>query len=218
MSVIVELCIQPSEFELGRVLDLEWGTKVELETLVPLGEDAVPFFLVYDCDRDPEALAASMEASPSVERVSVVDVFRDRVRFALRWDPGEDALFSGLAAAGAHLFSARGALDEWRLEIHFPTHRALSAFRATCEERDVSLDIERVYSPDEADAEPWDGLTEVQRETLLIAVDSGYYDIPRRCTTVELADELGVSDQAVTERLRRAIVSLVTTTLVAAEG
>ncbi|MDS0297978.1 helix-turn-helix domain-containing protein [Halogeometricum sp. S1BR25-6] len=218
MSVIVELCIQPSEFELGRVLDLDWGTRVELETLVPLGEDAVPFFLVYDCDRDPEALSASMETHPSVQRVSVVDVFRDRVRFALEWDLGEDVLFHGLAAAGARLFSARGAFNEWRLEIHFPTHRALSSFRTTCEEADVSLDIERVCSADEASAGPWDELTDVQRETLLIAVDEGYYDIPRRCTTVELADKLGVSDQAVTERLRRAIVSLVTATLVTAEG
>jgi len=33
----------------------------------------------------------------------------------------------------------------------------------------------------------------------------GYYDIPRGCTTAELADELGISDQATTERLRRAI-------------
>lgn len=41
----------------------------------------------------------------------------------------------------------------------------------------------------------------------------GYYDIPRGCTTKELADELGISDQAVTERLRRAIGSLVRHTL-----
>jgi len=38
-----------------------------------------------------------------------------------------------------------------------------------------------------------------------LAVRLGYYDIPRGCTTAELADELGISDQAVTERLRRAI-------------
>ncbi|GAB3704987.1 helix-turn-helix domain-containing protein [Halorubrum pallidum] len=41
----------------------------------------------------------------------------------------------------------------------------------------------------------------------------GYYEIPRGCTTKELADELEISDQAVTERLRRAIVALVTYTL-----
>lgn len=216
MSVIVELCIHPSEFELGRILDLEWGAKVELETLVPLGEGAVPFFLVYDCDE--EALVASMEAHPSVNRVSPVDVFRDRVRFAFDWEIRDDVFFHQIAANGAHLLSACGAIDEWRFEIHFRTHRALSKFRAACDGEGISLDIERIYSPDEAGTDPWDGLTEVQRETLLIAVNDGYYDIPRRCTTVELAEKLGVSDQAVTERLRRAIVSLVTNTLVAAEG
>jgi len=48
-------------------------------------------------------------------------------------------------------------------------------------------------------------LSEPQREALTLAVRRGYYDIPRGCTTAELADELGISDQAVTERLRRAI-------------
>jgi hypothetical protein len=50
-----------------------------------------------------------------------------------------------------------------------------------------------------------------------VAVEAGYHDIPRTCTTVELADKLGISDQAVTERLRRAIVNLVSNTLLAAE-
>jgi hypothetical protein len=38
-------------------------------------------------------------------------------------------------------------------------------------------------------------------------------DVPRGCTTEELADELGISDQAVTERLRRAINAFVRETL-----
>jgi predicted DNA binding protein len=59
----------------------------------------------------------------------------------------------------------------------------------------------------------WYGLTPRQRRTLELAVRRGYYDIPRRCTTIELADELGISDQAVTERLRRGIVTFVTNAL-----
>jgi predicted DNA binding protein len=51
----------------------------------------------------------------------------------------------------------------------------------------------------------------------VLTVLKGYYDIPRGCTTNELADDLGISDHAVTERLRRAIVMLVTYTLHPAE-
>nr|WP_084383819.1 helix-turn-helix domain-containing protein [Halalkalicoccus paucihalophilus] len=60
---------------------------------------------------------------------------------------------------------------------------------------------------------PWFGLTPIQRETLLLAIERGYYEIPRQCTTLKLAEELGVSDQAITERLRRAIVTLVSNTV-----
>jgi predicted DNA binding protein len=56
-------------------------------------------------------------------------------------------------------------------------------------------------------------VTGPQREALVLAVERGYYDIPRRCSTAELAAVLGVSDQAVSERLRRGIATLVERTL-----
>jgi predicted DNA binding protein len=46
-----------------------------------------------------------------------------------------------------------------------------------------------------------------------LAVRGGYYGIPRGTSTQELADELGISAQAVTERLRRGVATLVNNTL-----
>lgn len=71
----------------------------------------------------------------------------------------------------------------------------------------------RIYNPTNPDSGPWYGLTPVQRATLVRAVREGYYSIPRELSTQELADSFDVSDQAVTERLRRAIASLVENTL-----
>lgn len=45
------------------------------------------------------------------------------------------------------------------------------------------------------------------------AVAGGYYAIPRHLSTKDLAKEFDSSDQAVTERLRRAIVTLTEHTL-----
>jgi len=47
-----------------------------------------------------------------------------------------------------------------------------------------------------------------QQEALSLAFDRGYFEIPRRVTLVELGDEVGVSDQALSERLRRAQTKL----------
>ena len=47
-------------------------------------------------------------------------------------------------------------------------------------------------------------LTATERETLLRAVDRGYYDVPRAETLGDLAGSFGVSDAAVSKTLRRA--------------
>lgn len=52
-------------------------------------------------------------------------------------------------------------------------------------------------------------LTAGQRDALAAARDLGYFDIPRRATLQDVADELGVSGPALSERLRRATGHLV---------
>lgn len=53
-------------------------------------------------------------------------------------------------------------------------------------------------------------LTERQREVLALAVEHGYYDLPRETTTEAIADELGVSRRTAEDHLRRAERKLVT--------
>lgn len=45
------------------------------------------------------------------------------------------------------------------------------------------------------------GITTKQREAVLVAVEKGYYETPRRTDLGELADTLGVSKSAVSQRL-----------------
>ncbi|WP_435079565.1 helix-turn-helix domain-containing protein [Halococcus sp. AFM35] len=47
-------------------------------------------------------------------------------------------------------------------------------------------------------------LTSRQRETLVAAHDHGYYEIPRKTTTTEIASEVGVERRTAEEHLRRA--------------
>jgi predicted DNA binding protein len=98
----------------------------------------------------------------------------------------------------------------WPFTLRFPSHSALSSFHEMAQDAGLDVDVLRVYNVGRAETDPLFGLTDRQREALVLAVSEGYYDIPRECTTVELGDRLGISDQAVTERLRRAIGTLVT--------
>jgi predicted DNA binding protein len=211
MSVIAEISIPAAEFELGRTLDLAVAGTIELESLVPAGERAVPYLWVYDADF--EAFEETVGSEPVVEELDCVDAYEDRALYTLAWSVETDDVFRATKAADAYVLSATGSGDSWQFELRFPSHEAMSGFQEQCRVDDVDFDVRRVYNPSKPDLGPWFGLTEPQREALVLAVERGYYDIPRNCTTVEIAEQLDISDQAVTERLRRAIVTLSTNTV-----
>ncbi len=56
-------------------------------------------------------------------------------------------------------------------------------------------------------------LTEKQRHTLEVALELGYFETPRDITLKELAAELDITHQALSERLRRATAALATAAL-----
>ncbi|AFK21500.1 transcriptional regulator (plasmid) [Haloferax mediterranei ATCC 33500] len=75
----------------------------------------------------------------------------------------------------------------------------------------VGIQLQRVY-PLRSDETPpvgraWD-LTPAQEESLRVAVEMGYFELPRTITAEDVADELGISKSAFLERLRRAQQSL----------
>jgi predicted DNA binding protein len=51
---------------------------------------------------------------------------------------------------------------------------------------------------------PLSMLTPIQRKTLLAAFDGGYYDLPRRFDSSEVAVKLGLDKSTVAEHLRKA--------------
>ena len=203
MSVITEIRVSSDDFELGQILSVEQASAIELETLVPSGGATVPLFWVYE--PADNGFLDTVERYPTVKSVTEVDIFDDRTLFRMDWDASQDHLFQCILEHDGQILSAAGSSEGWNFEIRFTDREALSRCQDCCDDAHISLKLTRVYNPTDPEVGPWYGLSEPQREALTLAVRMGYYDIPRCCTTAELADELGISDQAVTERLRRAI-------------
>jgi predicted DNA binding protein len=214
MSVIVELRVPGGDFELGRILQPEPGSEVELESMVPAGERTVPFFWVYN------GTGGTMEATArrhgAVTAIRQVDSFDNRSLYALEWN-GDDALLDAVSEHGAQVLYGSVTEDTWDVELRFPDHQRLSAFQEDCVAADIDIEVRRLYNPTKPEGTADYGLTGPQRDALVLAVTQGYYAIPRETTTLELAEALDVSDQAVTERLRRAIVALVENTMLSAD-
>lgn len=102
-----------------------------------------------------------------------------------------------------------GTHEGWELQLRLPDREALGRFREACVERGLGFRLEAIYD-ETGEAVPTETrLTDAQREALTTCCARGYYDIPRRATMAEVARELGVSSQAISERLRRGTKALV---------
>ena len=211
MSVIVELALPASAFRLGEILSIFGDQQITLKTMVPLGERSVPFFNISDGTR--ESFEEHVRKQSTVSDLYVVNSHDGETLYGLDWDIGDDTFFASITGLGGSVLEASGGADQWVFQLRFRTNDALSEFQKTCFDADIPIDVLKIYNPTKPDAGPWYGLTPPQRETLTYAVEMGYYSLPRQISTQEIADEFDISDQAVSERLRRAIETLVTNTL-----
>ena len=213
MAVIVRLTVAPSEFQLGRILELQDGATIALETLVPVDGQRVPSFRLLGSTR--QEFGTEIERHPAVDELEALTTTEDGILYALTWDASNDTLLTGIEEADARLLEGSGSSSEWSFEIRFPTHEAASRFQAHCTDNGLRIGIDGVYNPTVPEAGVWGLLTDPQREAMIAAIENGYYDIPRNISTADLGDQLGISDQAVTERLRRGVSTLAVNTMLA---
>jgi len=100
--------------------------------------------------------------------------------------------------------------------IHFraqvPTREALAEFRDTCESKGLTFRLDRIYQKGDGTADEY-GLTDRQREALVLAYERGYYGSDRAVSLEELATELDISRQAFADRLRRGLQKLLAGTV-----
>lgn len=214
MVVILKVRVHADAFTLGRVLSIPEGVTVELETLVDRGERAQPYLWMISSDVEA-ALAAVRERAAA--DVRTIELLEDRALVSLDWDANRGDLFDGIRRCDGQILAVVGDHEGWEVQVRFPEHAGLSAFKRHCGENDIALEVLKVYAATHPRSDATFGMTERQRETVAFAVQAGYYDVPRRCRTNDLADHFGISSQATMERLRRGIANLVSATLLASE-
>lgn len=96
--------------------------------------------------------------------------------------------------------------DTLTISVAVPNRKELLAVIAALRERDATVGIKRLSQSTveagrrvlELDA---DAITDKQRQAVRAAVEAGYYETPRETDLAELAEELGVSRSAVSQRL-----------------
>ncbi|MFC7047252.1 helix-turn-helix domain-containing protein [Halobacteriaceae archaeon GCM10025711] len=167
---------------------------------------------VYGDDGGYRSFERTLDERPEVGTWRELARRADRRIYQVDWTDGLGPVFDTLDDVGGLVRSIWSARGRASFEAQFPDHADVSAFYDRCADSGVDLEVTKLEQAGRTAGDDY-GLTPEQRETLLAAYEAGYYEIPRDITAVELADELGVSDQSLSERLRRAHANLVEATI-----
>lgn len=210
MSVLVRVAISPGDFKLERVLRARSDVQVEIERLVPLGREVVPYLWIRGAGTAERARSA-VAGDDDVAEVDVVGRSSDATLVRVTWSAADHPFLDALTTAEATCLQGVGKHETWQFKLRFDTHERLAAFYRECSDRDIHLTVRSIHhqaTPEEGHVS--DVLTDAQYETLRTALEIGYFSIPRESTLEELADELGISDTAASQRVRRGLRNVLT--------
>ncbi|PSP55710.1 helix-turn-helix domain-containing protein [Halobacteriales archaeon QS_1_67_19] len=194
---------------------LEAAPEMDLSVEQQTFRDAKPFAIaLWASDGDFEAFEAGLAEDPTVTDAIVLAEIDDQRLYQVELsEEGEQQMsYHAWANLGGVFLSGERSGDGWHVRIRFPDRESLQEYVEYCADQGLSLDLRQLYDASEHRNGSY-GLTDRQRHTLRIATEMGYFDIPRDVELKDLATELGVSRQAVSERLRRATGTLVRATV-----
>lgn len=159
-----------------------------------------------------EAADEVLATDPSVDGIVDAYEFADEKYYQLDWADEVDERIDTYVDQRGSILDAEANADGWQLRIRFVSRDQFDSFRDALAEQGVGFELLDLTEPG-APRQTFGELTPDQRDALVLARKEGYYNVPRRTTIREMADELSVSHQAVSERLRRGTANLVDATL-----
>lgn len=208
MSVVLEFTVDADQFQFGDTLSCVSDTTFELERIIPTGKNVLPFvWLTSDTELDNvlETFETHLTGSPSVTEITALDKIQNGALYRIRWANPEEDLIDALIQTDATILEARSLSGiTWEFRVRFANHDDLALFQNILTTHDIKIHIDRIYTFTEVtDERRQFDLSPEQREALVLALQRGYFATPSEVSLDELADELDITKQAVSTRVRR---------------
>ncbi|QZX99938.1 helix-turn-helix domain-containing protein [Halobaculum rubrum] len=216
MAIEATFTATSGEFPLAAVFSKFPAAEIELDRVVPTDEFIVPYFWV----REVELEKISMEnvTHPGIHDIRVVDNVDGAAFIRIDWDLAYESVLTAIIETDVNLISALGKEDRWSFEFRAESREALADFQSYCRAHDVPLELTKLHALSPLESGREYDLTDAQREAMTVAYTLGYYDSPRAATRRDVANELGISPQAVGARLQRGTRRLLSSTLMRVSG
>ncbi len=212
MSIIAEFTVESEDFALAHSLSAAPEMIVEIERVVATLHDRImPYFWVSGGDQTE--FETAFRADDTVQNIAEIDAVDDARLYRAEWTSNVETIVYAYVEVGATILEAIGRDGYWELRMRFDDHDRLSEFREYCDEKEISFDLTSLKEQEQPMASAQYDLTSKQRETLVRALEAGYYNVPQETTMSELADDLGVTQQALSKRFHDGHKNLILSTL-----
>jgi predicted DNA binding protein len=199
MAIIAEFGLYSSRLMLHQTF--QTVPEVELDVVREVATDPNRPVVFFWAAGHVDAFEAAMDDDETVDSYYCYDETEDAVLYRVQASPATElVVYPVWVDLDVEPLEVGYADGTWHARMRFPGHSALKQFQTWCDEHDVEFDLHAVYTGTERSE--YD-LTDEQREALRLALEAGFFEIPRDVSMDDLAEELGVSRQAVSERLRR---------------
>ncbi|NKE36981.1 bacterio-opsin activator [Natronococcus sp. JC468] len=212
MSIVAEFSIKSDDFALCHSLTEAPHMVVEIEQVVATMENRVmPYFWVSGGDH--AEFEEAFQNDDSVTDVARIDRADAAILYRAEWTKNVETIVYAYVELGASILQAVARDRNWEIRMRFDDREALSQFEEYCQQNDISFELNQLQEQEQPMASAQYDLTTKQRETLVTALEEGYYDVPQGISMSELANDVGVSQQALSKRFHAAHKNLITSTL-----
>lgn len=201
MSLIAEFTVPAREFALHETLRAVPEMVVEVERVVAHEADWIVPYL-WTTGEGYETFERAAVADPSITDLEKLTEVENAVLYRTEWVADVETVAYTMTQTGATLLNAIGKDDRWQLQFRFDDHEGSSAFQEYLNEAGLLAHLKRLYEVTQPRTDGQPGLTDLQHATLVTALNAGYYKTPRDVSMSELAGEMGITQQALSKRLR----------------
>ncbi|WP_435335393.1 helix-turn-helix domain-containing protein [Haloarchaeobius sp. TZWWS8] len=203
MGVIADFTVAADDFVLAPGGGENDVYEVEVEPVVPVSGSVLPYLWVRgDCTQ----FELELENCQFVSDHTVLENAGDRQLYRVDWVDEFHEFLDCFVESNGTVLRMHGGGVGWRFTVRFPDDTSVSRFHTSCLENGVHIELHRLtHSPETGEQHQNEfGLTPEQHEALTHAVKTGYFSIPRRSTLDDIAAKFDISNQAASERIRRA--------------
>lgn len=215
MGTICKLSVPVRELALARTFQTCPDAIVECEQLIePPPDTSMPLIRVREIS--PDVFETALAEDSTVVTYTQLAGTENEWLYKLEWSDTIQLVLEFFTIEGAVILDAMGSADGWRFRVLFSSRDDLTETVERCETHNISLSIHSIRDFDSESASSESArfvLTADQHEGLLFAYEQGYFEVPRVVGLEDLATDIGISHQALSERLRRGHETLIRETL-----